>query len=266
MTAVRPDTATSAALESLARDAARRPLIIALDFDGTLAPLVDDPDASRALPAAVDALRALAGAPGITLALVSGRSLVDLHRRAEVPVGTVLIGSHGGERGRVGEHGLVHDPIELSATQDALLVRVGAGLQGAARGRDGVWVQHKPAAAVLHTRMAEPADADAATAQALAVAAELGVDALHGKDVVEVSVLTVTKGEALLALKDELGAAAVVYAGDDTTDEHAFGDLAPTDVTVKVGPGSTVARYRVPDPDALARLLASFASTLTTET
>jgi trehalose 6-phosphate phosphatase len=259
---VRTDTA-GAALESLARDAARRPLVVALDFDGTLAPLVDDPETSRALPAAVDALGALAAAPGITLALVSGRSLVDLHRRAEVPAGTVLIGSHGGERGRVGEHGLVHDPIRLTPEQDALLVQVGAGLQGAARGRDGVWVQHKPAAAVLHTRMAEPADADAATEQALAVARELGVDALKGKDVVEVSVLAVTKGQALLRLKDELGAAAVVYAGDDTTDEHAFADLAPTDVTVKVGPGPTVARHRVADPDALAALLTTFAATLT---
>jgi trehalose 6-phosphate phosphatase len=262
VTSVRSDTDTSAALTALARDAARRPLVVALDFDGTLAPLVDDPDTSRALPAAVEALRALAGAPGLTLALVSGRSLVDLHRRAEVPVGTVLIGSHGGERGHVGEHGLVHDPIQLTPEQDALLVQVGAGLQGVARGRNGVWVQHKPAAAVLHTRLAEPADARAATEQAVAVARDLGVDALQGKDVVEVSVLKVTKGQALLRLKDELGAATVLYAGDDTTDEHAFADLSDDDVTIKVGPGPTVARYRVPDPAAVGQVLTAFAGAL----
>jgi trehalose 6-phosphate phosphatase len=262
VTAVDDDTATTTALRELARDGARRPLLVALDFDGTLAPLVDDPDTSRALPAAVDALRALADVPGVTLALVSGRSLADLHRRAEVPVGTVLIGSHGGETGHAGEHGLVHDPIELTAEQDALLVRVGAGLQRAARGRDGVWVQHKPAAAVLHTRLAEPDDAEAATAEGLAVAAELGVDALHGKDVVEVSVLTVTKGGALRQLREELGARAVVYAGDDTTDEHAFADLTPDDLTVKVGTGRTVARYRLADPNALAEALARFATDL----
>jgi trehalose 6-phosphate phosphatase len=261
VTAGGPDAATSA-LDDLARDTGRRPLVVALDFDGTLAPLVDDPETSRALPSAVDALRTLAVVPGVTLALVSGRSLTDLHRRAEVPVGTVLIGSHGGERGRVGEQGLVHDPIRLTPEQDALLVRVGAALQEIARGRDGVWVQDKPAAAVLHTRTAQPADGAAATQEALAAAAGLGLDALHGKDVVEVSVLTVTKGQALLRLRDEVGAAAVVYAGDDTTDEHAFGDLAPTDVTVKVGPGPTVARHRVADPDALATLLATFAATL----
>ena len=263
MTAVDGGTVTTgAALAELARDPDRRPLLLALDFDGTLAPLVDDPDTSRALPAAVTALQGLSAAPGVTLALVSGRSLVDLHRRAEVPVGTVLIGSHGGERGRVGEHGLVHDPMQLTEEQDALLVRVGAGLQGAARGRDGVWVQHKPAAAVLHTRLAEPADADAATDAALAVAADLGLDAMRGKDVVEVPILAVTKGQALLRLREDLGAAAVVYAGDDTTDEHAFSDLPDGDVTVKVGPGDTAARYRVPDPDALCEVLAAFAAQL----
>jgi len=258
-----PGTAeTRAALDAVARDPARRPLLVGLDFDGTLAPLVDDPDTSRALPAAVDALRTLAAAPGVTLALVSGRSLVDLHRRAEVPVGTVLIGSHGGERGRSGEHGLVHDAMQLTAEQDALLVRVGSGLQRAARGRDGVWVQHKPAAAVLHTRMAEPADAEAATRDAVAVATGLGLEPLRGKDVVEVAILPVTKGGALLRLRDDLGAATVLYAGDDTTDEHAFGDLGDDDVTIKVGDGSTAARYRVPDPGALAEVLAGFAEGL----
>jgi trehalose 6-phosphate phosphatase len=264
VTAVDGATATTIeALAEVARDPSRRPVLVGLDFDGTLAPLVDDPDTSRALPAAVAALRVLADAPGVTLALVSGRSLVDLHRRAEVPVGTVLIGSHGGERGRAGEHGLIHDPMQLTPEQDALLVQVGAGLQGAARGRDGVWVQHKPAAAVLHTRLAEPADADAATRHALEVATGLGVRPLRGKDVVEVPVLPVTKGHALLRLKEDVGATTVVYAGDDTTDEHAFGDLGPTDVTIKVGAGPTVARYRVADPDAVAALLATFADALT---
>ena len=263
MTAVPGATTLPDALAAVARDASRRPLVVGLDFDGTLAPLVDDPETSRALPAAVTALRRLATVPDVTVALVSGRSLVDLHRRAEVPVGTVLIGSHGGERGRAGEHGLVHDPMQLTPEQDDLLVRVGSGLQGAARGRDGVWVQHKPAAAVLHTRMAEPADAEEATRLALEVAAELGIRPLHGKDVVEVPVLSVTKGRALLRLRDDVGAATVLYAGDDTTDEHAFGDLAPTDVTVKVGPGETVARYRVADPEELCEVLGALATALT---
>ena len=50
---------------------------------------------------------------------------------------------------------------------------------------------------------------------------------LHGKDVVEISVLKASKGDALVALRDELGASVVLYAGDDVTDEHAFEVLRP---------------------------------------
>jgi trehalose-phosphatase len=250
------------ALARLARDIARRPLLVALDFDGTLAPLVDDPDDSRMLPPAAEALALIAGVPDVTLALVSGRSVVDLHRRTGAPVGTVLIGSHGAECGLVGPYGLEIDPIRLDPQQTDLLTRIGAGLDAAALGRDGVWVQHKPAAVVLHTRMAGPVDAKAATEQALTLATSLAVEALHGKDVVEIPVLSVTKGSALVTLRDQLGARAVLYAGDDTTDEYAFRKLAATDVSVKVGAGQTAARLRTDDPQSFCEELAAFAGVL----
>ena len=75
----------AAALAALAADPARRPLLVALDFDGMLAPLQDDPSASRILPGGVDALARLAGTPGVALALVSGRAMADLHTLAQVP-------------------------------------------------------------------------------------------------------------------------------------------------------------------------------------
>ena len=77
----------AAALAELAADPARRPILVALDFDGVLAPLRDDPDASAVLPRGAEALAELAHRPGVTLALISGRSVVDLHRRAAPPVG-----------------------------------------------------------------------------------------------------------------------------------------------------------------------------------
>ena len=253
----------TAALADLARDTTRRPLLVALDFDGTLAPLVDHPDDSRMLPPAAQALSLLAGVPGVALALVSGRNVLDLYHRADAPLGTILIGSHGGERGRVGLGGLELDPIHLDPAQDDLLTRIGAGLNAAARGRDGVWVQQKPAAAVLHTRLAGSADAEAATAQGLALAESLGVEALHGKDVVEIAVLLATKGQALATLRAELGAAVVLYAGDDTTDEHAFAELAPSDLAIKVGAGDTLARLHATDPRSFCEQLATFARTMT---
>lgn len=244
-----------ARLAALAGDPAVRPLLVALDFDGTLAPLQDDPAASRILPAGVDVLAALAARDGVALALVSGRAMADLHALAQVPAGTYLVGSHGAERARVTQFGLDRDVVELTHEQADRLAALGARAAAVARGRDGVWVETKPTAVVVHTRLAEPEDAAPAEAAALALGAELGVGTLHGKDVVELTVLPADKGTALQALRHELGAPVVLYAGDDVTDEHAFEALDADDVTVKVGGGSTVARFRVADPEAAVAAL-----------
>ena len=249
-------------LAALAADPTRRPVLVALDFDGTLAPLQDDPSQSRILPAGVDALARLADTPGVLLALVSGRAMHDLHVLAQVPPGTFLIGSHGAERARVTTFGLDRDVVQLSDEQADRLASLGAQAARIARGRDGVWVETKPTAVVVHTRLAERDDAQPAEQEAIALGGLLGSGVLHGKDVVEISVLRASKGEALTALRDELGAPVVLYAGDDVTDEHAFEALRDEDVTIKVGPGPTVARYRVEGPDELVAALALLADAL----
>ena len=249
-------------LERIAGDAAARPLLVALDFDGTLAPLQDDPALSRVLPDGVEPLRRIAETDDVALALVSGRALHDLHALAEVPVGTYLIGSHGAERARVTRHGLDRDVVQLTDEQADRLAALGAQASAIARGRDGVWVETKPTAVVVHTRLAEREDAGTAEEQALALGDALGSGVLHGKDVVEISVLHASKGEALSALRDELGARVVVYAGDDVTDERAFEALGDDDVTIKVGPGDTVARLRLADPQEMTAALAALADAL----
>lgn len=237
--------------------------LLALDFDGCLAPLQDDPEASRALPAAVAALDRLATVPGLHLALVSGRALGDLSAKAEVPQGTHLVGSHGGERGHRHDGDVVLDPFDLDPQRAAVLAGIDADLQGAVAAVPGARVERKPAAVVLHTRTVPDDDAAARlTRQALALGDRDGVDAMHGKDVVELSVLEVTKGDALAALRADLGVDVVAYAGDDVTDERAFATLGPRDVTVKVGEGTTAARFRVADPDAMAALLTRLAEAL----
>jgi trehalose 6-phosphate phosphatase len=252
-------------LSELAADLTRRPVLVALDFDGTLSPLQDDPSLSRILPRGVTALAAISALPDdarVRLALVSGRAMADLHTLAQVPPGTYLIGSHGAERARVTTFGLDRDVVQLTDEQADRLAALGAEVAAVARGRDGVWVETKPTAVVVHTRLAEADVAELAEQEALAVGARLGSGVLHGKDVVEISVLHASKGEALTALRDELGAAVVVYAGDDVTDEHAFEALGPDDVAVKVGPGRTVAAYRVASPDEMVEALEQFAAGL----
>lgn len=237
--------------------------LVALDFDGALAPLQDDAEASRALPAAVEALAALAAVPGLHLALVSGRAIEDLADKAEVPDGTILVGSHGAERGRWADGRLHRTDLVLDEASSALRAEIGAALDDAVgRAPGGARVEHKPASVVLHTRTASPQDADRLTEHALSVGRRAGVDAMRGKDVVELSVLQVTKGDALADLRRELAVGALLYAGDDVTDERAFTTLAPQDVTVRVGPGDTAARYRVADPEGLAAALVRLAGLL----
>ncbi len=253
-----------AAVAALAASAV---VVVALDFDGTLAHLADDPQAVAPVPSATTALRALAADDGVVLALVSGRPAGELARLAEPPPGTSLVGSHGAETGRVTAPGVaVLDDAVLTAGESTLHERLAGALAGIAEGRTGVWVEHKPVGLALHTRLAAPDDAEAATQEALAgPAAWPGTHALHGKDVVEISVRRVSKGEALTRLRDavteETGRPVpVLYAGDDVTDERAFAALRPGDVSIKVGAGETLATFRVPDPEALAVVLGDLAA------
>lgn len=249
-------------LRAVAADPAARPLLVALDLDGTLAPLRDDPMSVRAAPGGEAVLARLAGTPDVHLALVSGRAMAQLPLLVDLPVGTLLVGSHGAERARVTATGLDRAVGVLSDEQADALASLGGRAAAVARGRDGVWVETKPAAVVVHTRLAAPDVAAAATSDALALADAVGIRPLHGKDVVELPVLDADKGSALAALRAELGARVVLYAGDDVTDEHAFAALSAQDVGVKVGVGQTTARFRVAGPDDVVVALVVLADAL----
>lgn len=246
--------------------------LVALDFDGTLAPLVDDPKTSamtRAARAAVERLAGLAPELPVRIALVSGRDLQDLSDRTHAPRGTFLVGSHGAETGRTSTTGVESVPLRLTPQQSQQLDSLVAGFEAAVVDREGAWVQVKPGAAVVHTRLAGVDDASAATVAADEVAANLGLTPMHGKDVIEVSVVTTSKGEALRRLRESVAAEChaghvrVLYAGDDTTDEHAFAALEHGDLAIKVGMGDTLAGHRVQDSDALAAVLEDLADALT---
>jgi trehalose 6-phosphate phosphatase len=227
-------------------------VLVASDFDGVLAPLVLDPMASRPLPGTVESLRGLAALSSTYAAVVSGRDLATLTRLTGLGDSDVTrIGSHGGESsaGNVA--------ASLTADQRAELDAVTAELEEVTAAHSGARLEHKPAAVVLHTRrMASEASARAAEAAALEVTARhTGLHVLHGKHVVEVSVVRADKGTALVALRDDVGADAVAYFGDDVTDEDAFRALGPDDLTVKVGSGDTAARFRVESVEDAAETL-----------
>ena len=202
-------------------------------------------------------LARLAGDDGVALALVSGRAMHDLHALAEVPAGTFLIGSHGAERARVTTFGLDRDVVQLTDEQADRLASLGAR-GGADRPRPGRRLGGDQAD---RRRRAHPARARTTSPSRPSTrrsrsGSELGSGVLHGKDVVEISVLRASKGEALTALRDELGAPVRPVRGRRRHRRaRVRGARATDDVTIKVGDGTTVARFRVDGPEELVAAL-----------
>src|SRR5207244_821612 len=115
----------------------------------------------------------------------------------------------------------------------------------------------KPASVAVHVRAASEEDARVVMdAVRTGPATWPGITVTQGKEVVELLVVATHKGLALDTLRTQLSASAVVFFGDDVTDENAFAHLHGPDVGIKVGTGETRAPYRVEDPLDAARLLA----------
>lgn len=218
-----------AGLAALIADPARA--LIALDFDGTLAPIAERPEQVEVVPAAIAALRALSAVVSVC-AIVSGRAALDVVRLVGDAGGLVVLGHYGLERWSAGE---VTSPPPVPGVQvarDELPTLL-------ADAPSGVYVEDKMHSLVLHTRPADdPAAALAALAPVLrALAARCGLEAVDGRYVLELRPPGVDKGVALRDLG--AGRSAVLYAGDDLADLAAFaavGDLRASGV-----PGVTVA-------------------------
>lgn len=230
-------------------------LLVATDFDGVLAPFVLDPMDARPQSGTVESLTALAEAPGTATAVVSGRDLGTLADLTGLDGSTTtLIGSHGAETSRAGAGAITP---EVSTRLAALR----AGVEEAVARRDArIRLEHKPTAVVLHTRGLPEETVTTAAEIATRAADEDGVTLLSGKGVHELSVVRADKGTALLALAEELAVDAVVYLGDDVTDEHVFAVLGGRDLGIKVGAGETAARVRVEDCTEVPPLLATLAA------
>ncbi|MEO7007500.1 MAG: trehalose-phosphatase [Terrimesophilobacter sp.] len=227
-------------------------LLVALDFDGTLAPIVDRPQDARALPQAAAAVTRLLAARGTRVAYVSGRDLASLRSVADPAPGTLLVGSHGSEF-HLGDE---EPGTVLNESEHERLNELTEVLGQVVDSIDRVWLEHKPGGVAIHSRLATDDDARVAQSKARLAAARIpGLTVREGKNVLEFSVHSATKGGAIERLRQFTGATATFYAGDDVTDEDAFAALGPGDVGVKVGAGSTSAAYRVADCAQFAVLL-----------
>jgi trehalose-phosphatase len=240
------DTALRAAVGRIARVPN---LLVACDYDGTLAPIVEDPSKAVPLPEAVAAVRALAALPQTTVAVISGRALRDLATLSRLPSEVHLVGSHGSEF----DVGFVE---RLEPELLDLHERMHTELRAITRGKFGVRLEAKPASIAVHTRAA-PRDIAFQVTEAVRTgpASWPDVHITQGKEVIELAVITTHKGTAVDALRMQMSASAVLFIGDDVTDENAFRNLHGPDVGIKIGPGETHAQFRVSEPIEAVRAL-----------
>ncbi|WP_129308390.1 trehalose-phosphatase [Streptomyces sp. L2] len=258
--------------------AAPRTALIGLDFDGTLAPIVDDPEQARAHPGAVPALAALA--PQVaSVAVVTGRPAGVAVRHggfAGVPGldHLVVLGHYGAERwdavsGTVSAPAPHPGVAAVRAELPGVLDRAGAW--------HGTWIEEKGRALAVHTRRADDPEAayDALRGPLTDLASRHGLIVEPGRLVLELRPPGMDKGVALLDYVREISAGAVLYAGDDLGDLPAFAALEklrsdglPTLLvcsgSAEVGELAERADLVVDGPEGVVSLLRSLAERLNT--
>jgi trehalose 6-phosphate phosphatase len=215
----RPTTAEGrVGLAALLTDPARA--LVALDFDGTLAPIVEDPTQARATAAAATALRELASVAG-TVAIITGRPAADAAAFAGLTDGSdVLVLGHYGmqrwERGRLSSPAAPPGLAVARADLPAVLISVGAD--------PGTWIEDKGEALAVHTRRAahpQP-ELDRLRAPLAALADRTGLTVEPGRLVLELRPPGADKGRALRELAADRHPSAVLFCGDDLGDRPAF--------------------------------------------
>lgn len=217
-----------------------------LDYDGTLAPIVDDPMEAyphEAVPGILEALTEQA-----PVYIVTGRYLADLQELMSMPLDA--IGLHGVQRGILG--GKVTNAISQEARAAIDRFRTNAPEF------DGINIEEKGPLFAVHYRLADDKEAARQAIREWLGDVPDSLDPIWGKDVVELRPADVSKGTAVRDVAARHADRTPIYIGDDVTDEDAFTALEDDAITIKVGAGETVARYRLEDPDQVVDYLRQY--------
>jgi trehalose 6-phosphate phosphatase len=236
-------------------------MLIALDFDGTLAPIVPHPDEAELLPAARPVLNALCEREDTEIALISGRSLEDLVERIGID-DVYYAGNHGLEL-----HGPdLDDTIQAALELQPRVQKIWQALQHEVGDIEGIYLENKQLSLSVHYRKVDDPRAQqriVADVQRVFEAQRDGLRLTTGKRVLEVRPdIDWHKGKALLFIIEDIekarGARMLpMFIGDDKTDEDAFAALPPAGAAVLVGPpdAKTAANSYVRSPDEVVQLL-----------
>lgn len=226
--------------------------LIAVDFDGTLAPIVPDPATSRPVPGVVDALTAVA-ARGAHVAVITGRdarTVIELGDLAGVP-GLLVAGLYGAEQWYDGD---VHTPDTPDAMR-RLRDRLPALVERHATD-PRVWIEDKRLSLVVHGRLADDPEAalDPLRDPVAQLGGELGLEVHPGRGVIELRLPGIDKGGALLRIVERVATTQVVYIGDDVGDLPAFAAVSELRDAGLTAWSVAVASAEVPEVTAAADL------------
>jgi trehalose-phosphatase len=195
-----------------------RPLLLAFDVDGTLSPIVRDPDLARIPEETLRTIAELAESPMTEVALITGRDLSSLGRMEQLN-GIWRAVEHGG---LVLAPGARPAPRELMAEHEAALDRFRHWVDAHA---EGAFIEYKPQAIAVHVRAiaeTDPERAERLLREADEQARDLGLHVRRGKALREAEAVPQDKGEALRKIFERSGAKSVFFAGDDITDFPAI--------------------------------------------
>ncbi len=238
--------AGQACLAAMSADPAQA--LVATDYDGTLAPIVDDPAAAVPAPGAVAALAQLARLVG-TVAVVTGRDARDAVARGGLDAvpGLIVLGHYGAQRLQDDELSEPPVPPGIQAAREAL-----PGLLGAAGAPGGTTVEDKGTALAVHTRRtADPVAALELLREPLSrLAHSAGLTVEPGRLVIELRPPGMDKGAALRQLAAEAAARSVLYCGDDLGDLAAFAAIRA--LRADGVPGCAVASESAESPQVAA--------------
>ena len=227
-------------------DFAQERVLLAFDFDGTLAPIVRDPEAAAMRPRTAAMLAKVAKL--YPCAVISGRSRADVMAKVDaIPLRAIF-----------GNHGMEPSPnLRTLRTWRRLAARWHAQLASSLPPIAGVVIENKGVSLAVHYRKAR---ARAAVRRLILIAAAAlpGARIVEGKMVVNaLPAGAPDKGTALLTLCKRLRCKSAIYVGDDENDEDIFA-LARQGrlLGIRVGRAQhTQAAYFVPNQVAVDRLL-----------
>ena len=252
----------------MAADIARRfeqhHILMLTDFDGTLAELAPRPEVAVLSDQVRSEFGALAEVPEVTVGVVSGRRLEDVHERVG-PAAEYVAGLHGLEivgPGLSYRHGVLD-------TIAPVLARLAETMQRQLAWCPGCLLENKTYALTCHVRLAPPELAEVALEEFESLAEPLlearKLRLLVGAKAMELlPAVDWDKGHAVDWIRDRVAQhvsrpVTVIYLGDDRTDEDAFSALRDEDVAIGVGerPHTHLIDVRLAGPASVGRFFAA---------